>query len=221
MATPASRVAVLVSGGPDSCILAVDLCRAAEEVHPLYVRCGLPWEAKELAALERFLAAVAAPRLKRPHVLELPMRDLYGTAWYSSGRGIPGREQPDTAWEIPGRNIILLAKAAVWCRLNGTSRIALATLGTNPFPDASDRFAAAMSRALGEGLGTPLEVVLPFAARRKEELLVAARGLPLELTVSCAEPSTPGHCGRCGKCKERREAFAAAGVPDPTRYDAP
>jgi 7-cyano-7-deazaguanine synthase in queuosine biosynthesis len=26
------------------------------------------------------------------------------------------------------------------------------------------------------------------------------------------------HCGRCTKCAERQRAFAAAGVPDPTRY---
>jgi 7-cyano-7-deazaguanine synthase len=28
------------------------------------------------------------------------------------------------------------------------------------------------------------------------------------------------HCGSCGTCFERREAFAVAGVKDPTEYEA-
>jgi 7-cyano-7-deazaguanine synthase len=26
------------------------------------------------------------------------------------------------------------------------------------------------------------------------------------------------HCGKCGTCVERKEAFALAGLPDPTVY---
>ena len=29
------------------------------------------------------------------------------------------------------------------------------------------------------------------------------------------------HCGHCSKCRERRDAFAAAGVLDPTTYAQP
>jgi 7-cyano-7-deazaguanine synthase len=28
------------------------------------------------------------------------------------------------------------------------------------------------------------------------------------------------HCGTCGTCVERREAFAQAGLADPTRYES-
>ena len=28
------------------------------------------------------------------------------------------------------------------------------------------------------------------------------------------------HCGQCSKCRERRDAFAEAGVDDPTTYAA-
>ncbi|MEL6274830.1 MAG: 7-cyano-7-deazaguanine synthase, partial [Bacteroidota bacterium] len=27
------------------------------------------------------------------------------------------------------------------------------------------------------------------------------------------------HCGKCGTCYERKEAFALAGIADPTEYD--
>ena len=36
---------------------------------------------------------------------------------------------------------------------------------------------------------------------------------PLERTLSCMNPTPDGrHCGRCSKCRERRDAFAEAGV---------
>ena len=43
-------------------------------------------------------------------------------------------------------------------------------------------------------------------------------GVPLELTLSCMNPQEGRHCGRCSKCRERRDAFADAGVDDPTAY---
>jgi 7-cyano-7-deazaguanine synthase len=49
-------------------------------------------------------------------------------------------------------------------------------------------------------------------------------GVPLELTLSCMNPlangDRPVHCGLCSKCRERRDAFAAAGMADPTAYAA-
>jgi 7-cyano-7-deazaguanine synthase in queuosine biosynthesis len=32
------------------------------------------------------------------------------------------------------------------------------------------------------------------------------------------KPQAGVHCGACSKCRERRDAFAAAGVPDRTAY---
>ena len=43
-------------------------------------------------------------------------------------------------------------------------------------------------------------------------------GVPFELTLSCMNPRDGRHCGRCSKCRERRDAFAEAGVDDPTTY---
>ena len=42
------------------------------------------------------------------------------------------------------------------------------------------------------------------------------------LTLSCMNPmitdGLPQHCGLCSKCRERRDAFTAAGVSDPSTY---
>jgi tRNA(Ile)-lysidine synthase TilS/MesJ len=44
------RVAVLTSGGLDSCVLLADLARE-NTVYPIYVEFGLAWEKAEQAAL--------------------------------------------------------------------------------------------------------------------------------------------------------------------------
>ena len=76
-----SAVAVLMSGGLDSAVLAVDLLRDHDRVFPLYIRGGLKWEEMELAAVQEFLAAVPAPGLEVLTVLEEPLRDVYGPHW--------------------------------------------------------------------------------------------------------------------------------------------
>jgi 7-cyano-7-deazaguanine synthase len=43
-------------------------------------------------------------------------------------------------------------------------------------------------------------------------------GVPFQLSLSCMNPAGDTHCGACSKCRERRDAFAEAGVPDPTTY---
>jgi 7-cyano-7-deazaguanine synthase len=48
-----------------------------------------------------------------------------------------------------------------------------------------------------------------------------ALGVDYALTVSCYQASAEGlACGRCDSCRLRREGFASAGIPDPTRYVA-
>ena len=94
-----------------------------------------------------FLDAVAHPRIDPVEVLDLPpMSDVYGGLWHSSGAGIPGYHEPDERWEIPGRNLVLMIKAAVWCRLNSVGGIALGILGSNPFSDATPEFFQGLER---------------------------------------------------------------------------
>lgn len=215
------RTAVLVSGGLDSCVMVVSQTRSARRVSPVYVRCGLVWESEELERLNAFLAAVAHPRIDPVQVLDLPMSDVYGRLWHTSGVGIPGYHEADERWEIPGRNLVLMVKAAVWCRLNSVGGIALGILGSNPFSDATTEFFEGLERTLSRGLDFPLRLLRPLAGMSKAEVIRMGQDLPLELTLSCAEPRKGVHCGVCGKCKERIDAFAEAGTPDPTTYAAP
>jgi 7-cyano-7-deazaguanine synthase len=211
-------LAVLVSGGLDSAILTAEAAREHPVVHPLYVRHGLYWEEAELAHLRRFLEAVKRPGLRPLQVLELPVADLYGAHWSVTGRDVPDNRTPDEAVFLPGRNVLLLSKAQLWCHLHGVGAVALGTLQANPFPDATPAFFRAMQDAVNQGVGGQVRVLCPYAGLHKHEVMQRGRGLPVELTFSCLHPVGGRHCGACNKCAERRQAFAAAGMTDLTPY---
>lgn len=219
---PAS--AVLFSGGLDSAVLLALERRVREPVWPVHVRAGLAWEAAERRAIDRLLAAAPfAGRVQPVTSLAVDMRDVYPpTHWAVQGRP-PAYDTPDEDVYLEGRNIVLIAKAAVLCARLDVERIALGPLSGNPFPDATPDFFEAMSRAMSLGLGRPLAVEAPLATHQKDEVihLGIELGVPLELTLSCMNPSGDRHCGACSKCRERIDAFRSAGVRDLTIYGTP
>lgn len=225
--------AVLLSGGLDSAVLLVEESRRGS-VQPLYIRVGLAWETAERQAVEAFLAALpveadtdATRATIHPLItLSVDMSDVYPAAHWAMQGQPPGYDTPDEDVYLPGRNIVLLGKAGVYCAAAGIARLVLGTLGHNPFPDATPEFRQTMATALALGLAHPLEIAAPYADASKAEVIqrATALALPLELTLSCMNPVTaavlalPRHCGVCSKCRERHDAFRAAGVPDPTVY---
>lgn len=213
-------VGVLVSGGLDSAILVGHLLRQGQPVQPFFVRGGLRWESTELQHLRAFLGRIAAPGLRELVVLEMPLADVYGEHWSRSGR-VPDASSADDAVYLPGRNLLLIAKAAVWCQIRGIGQLALAPLGSNPFPDASLHFFQSLQETLNQTRNSPIEILRPFAAASKRDVMRLGVGMPLELTFSCIDPVGDTHCGRCNKCAERRQAFQDAELPDLTPYAYP
>ncbi len=214
-----STIGVLASGGLDSCILIAHLLERGRRVYPIYVRCGLVWEAAELAGLKAFLRAAAAPRLEKLVVLEMPLGDLYQRHWSLDGRDAPGAETPAGAVYLPGRNALLTIKPAIWCGARGIEELALAVLDGNPFADATAEFFRELETTLRCGTGNRLSIVRPFAEMKKADVLRLGRGLPLALTFSCICPIDGRHCGACNKCAERRKAFRILEMADPTQYN--
>lgn len=213
-----SGVVTLVSGGVESCCLVARLLKQGRAVHPLYVRCGLSWERAERFWLARWLARVRHPRLARLVTLEVPVRAVYGRHWSLTGRRAPSARTPDAAMYLPGRNVLLLAHAAVYAVGRGHATLALGTLASNPFGDASPDFFKRFAGCLSEACAVRVRITAPLRAFSKQRLVGIHRGLPLHLTFSCIHPRGLRHCGRCNKCAERRRAFRLAGVPDHTPY---
>lgn len=212
---------VLLSGGLDSAVLAAHEAQFAR-VLPVYVGVGLAWEAAEQAMVERLLSAPVFAGKVDPLVrVEFTMRDVYApTHWAITGKP-PAYDTPDKDVYLTGRNLVLLTKAGVVASKHNAHRIALGPLAGNPFPDARREFFASMSTSLSLGLDHEIKVVTPFLDWEKEDVIHRGVELsvPLQLTLSCMNPAPgPQHCGLCSKCRERRDAFRAAGVQDPTAY---
>jgi 7-cyano-7-deazaguanine synthase len=212
-----TSVAVLASGGLDSCVLVYDLA-GDHDVTPLYIQKGLAWEAEEQHALEQFVKHMNHPRVDVPVVLPLPVDALYGQHWSVTGDGVPAADAPDEHVFLPARNILLFTAAAIWCRAQGVHQIAVGSLDGNPFPDATDAFFADLARLLSTALSHDITILAPFRHMKKESLIDRFQHLPLALTLTCNAPQTGLHCGACNKCYERQLAFEKAGVQDYTEY---
>lgn len=220
MTARAPEMALLASGGLDSCVLIAELAERAEAVHPVYIRQGLRWEGEELAAISEFLLQLAHPQVRELQVLEMPVGDAYGSHWSLDGE-VPDSNSDDSAVYLPGRNLLLLSKLAVWCDIRGISTIALAPLAGNPFGDNSEGFYRGLVDLLDMALGRRFDILRPYAGLSKAQVIVRGAALPLETTLSCILPSAGQHCGHCNKCAERQRAFIEAEVPDPTVYARP
>ena len=221
---------VLLSGGLDSTVLlAAVLDTAPDDDRPtetLSVNYGQR-HARELRAA----AAIAAHYRVRHDVINLtPLAThLTGSTLTDPHTPLPEGHYTDTsmaATVVPGRNLIMIACAAAVAAARGHHMIGIAAhAGDHPvYPDCRPEFltAASLATQLGTaGIGS-VTVEAPFAHLAKADIaaLGARLGAPLSLSWSCYAGGDI-HCGRCGTDVERAEAFALAGVPDPTEYADP
>ena len=214
-------IGILASGGLDSCILTGELLRQGRTVQPIFIRSGLVWERMEILALRRYLAREQSPALRELVVLHLPMTDLYDGHWSLTGLDTPLWTSSADEVFLPGRNALIVVKAAIWCQLNGVGELTLATLATSPFADAKRPFFEHVQAILDCYDNHPVRIVLPFGELTKQQVMQLGKNRPLELTFSCISPTEGRHCGRCNKCEERRRAFRDSGLPDRTQYANP
>jgi 7-cyano-7-deazaguanine synthase len=219
----AQPAAVLFSSGLDSAVLVADAAQRGA-VQPLYVSVGLAWEEQELAMASRLLAAPPYAANVLPLVpLRFEMRDVYPPSHWAIRGMAPGFDTPDEDVYLEGRNIVLLAKASVYCARARIARILIGPLAGNPFPDASAEFFTAMAAALSMGLAARIAIEAPFSGFSKGAVIRrgAALRVPFESTLSCMQPQNGLHCGRCSKCRERRDGFREAKMIDPAPYANP
>jgi 7-cyano-7-deazaguanine synthase len=127
---------------------------------------------------------------------------------------------------VPNRNAIMLAIAFGIAAAEGAEAVATAVHGGDHFiyPDCRPDFIAAFQAMQDLALAGMAEVKLytPFLHCSKADIVGVGHSLdvPFAESWSCYKGETI-HCGRCGTCVERLEAFALAGIDDPTVYADP
>jgi 7-cyano-7-deazaguanine synthase len=218
---------VLLSGGLDSAT-ALAIARArGDACHTLAIDYGQRHRA-ELAAARRVSAALGAVEHRE---LRVGIGELGGSALTDSKIAVPesgGAGIPVTY--VPARNTVFLSLALAWAEVLRADKIVIGVnaIDYSGYPDCRPEFVAAFEKlarlATKRGVeGHALAIDAPLVALTKADII--RRGLELgvdySVTVSCYSADEAGRaCGRCDACRFRREGFAAAGAPDPTRYRA-
>lgn len=215
---PGGALAVLSSGGVESAAMLAQALKRYERVYPIYLRKGLRWETAEFAALKGFLATFRSDGLAGLTVLEVPLAQVYGPHWSLGGSGTPGFHAPDEAVYLPGRNLLLLGLAGIFCSIRRIPTLWLGVLKGNPFRDARSGYLRQVEQLLEQSTGFSLRIATPFREFTKPQVIGQWKSLPWEKTFSCLRPVQGSHCGRCQKCSERKAGFRDAGISDPTRY---
>ena len=137
------------------------------------------------------------------------------------GQGIP-------ATYVPARNTVFLAHALAVAEVQGAGDIFIGVnaIDFSGYPDCRPAYVEAFERmanlATRAGVeGQKLHIHAPLIEMSKADIIATGTGLGVDyaLTVSCYQADELGRaCGVCDSCRLRRDGFAAAGVPDPTRY---
>jgi 7-cyano-7-deazaguanine synthase len=220
-----TRAVVLLSGGLDSAT-ALAIARArGDDCYTLAFDYGQRHRA-ELAAAWRVSAALGAAEHRE---LRLPIGELGGSALTDRSIAVP--ETPTAGIPVtyvPARNTVFLSLALAWAEVLDAGKIVIGVnaIDYSGYPDCRPEFIAAFEKlarlATKRGVeGRALVIDAPLVSFSKADIVRRGTelGVDYSLTVSCYQADKEGRaCGRCDSCRLRRDGFAAAGVPDPTRY---
>jgi len=152
---------------------------------------------------------------------------LFSSALLQSGGDIPdGHYAAENMKQtvVPFRNAIFLSVACGFAESVGAEALVIAAHGGDHaiYPDCREEFMAAMGETMRLGTYAEVKLLRPFISMNKGEIaaLGSRLGVDYAQTWSCYKGGADGaiHCGKCGTCVERREAFAMAGLTDPTEY---
>jgi 7-cyano-7-deazaguanine synthase len=222
------RAVVLLSGGLDSATTLAMARAQGFECYALSVAYGQRHSA-ELDAAKQVATALGA---REHRVIRVDLAGIGGSALTDHSIAVP--EQPTSGIPVtyvPARNTIMLSLALAWAEVLGAGDIFIGVnaVDYSGYPDCRPEFIAAFealaSRATKAGVeGNPCRIHTPLIAMTKPDIIREGTrlGVDFAATVSCYQADDAGRaCGRCDSCRIRQSGFAAAAVPDPTRYQPP
>ncbi|WP_456473298.1 7-cyano-7-deazaguanine synthase QueC [Desulfolithobacter sp.] len=224
------KAVILFSGGLDSTTV-LALARAeGYSVHALSFRYGQR-HMQELAAATKIAHLMG---VEKHLVIDINMRDIGGSA-LTDDIEVPKIDQPGheegeiPVTYVPARNTIFLSFALGWAEVLGSDSIFIGVnaIDYSGYPDCRPEFISAFEKMANlatkagiEGT-TRIRIKTPLLHMSKADIIRKGMELGVDygMTHSCYDPSREGYaCGRCDSCILRKQGFARAGVPDPTRY---
>jgi 7-cyano-7-deazaguanine synthase len=219
------RAVVLLSGGLDSATV-LAMARAREyESYALSVEYGQRHGA-ELNAAQRVAKALGA---REHRIMRVELGGIGGSALTDTSISVP--ESPTTGIPVtyvPARNTILLALALGWAEVLRAEDIFVGVnaVDYSGYPDCRPAFIEGFAHlarlATKAGVeGARFNIQAPLIEMSKAEIIRAGidLGVDFSMTVSCYQADAEGRaCAKCDSCRLRAAGFAAAKIPDPTRY---
>lgn len=218
---------VLVSGGLDSATVLAIALRQRFACHAVSFDYGQRHRVELDAARE----VAGAAGVVEHRVMSIDWGNIGGSALTDSAIDVPERESfgiPVTY--VPARNTVFLSLALGWAEVIGARDIFIGVnaVDYSGYPDCRPEFLRAFEQlanvATKAGIeGGKFRIHAPLLRLSKAAIIKQGTelGVDYSATVSCYQPDAEGRaCGRCDACRLRRAGFAAAGVPDATRYVA-
>jgi 7-cyano-7-deazaguanine synthase len=219
------KAVILLSGGLDSVTVLALAMKQGFECHALSLDYGQRHKA-ELAAAKNIAAAMGVRQHK---VIHIGLDDMGGSALTDDTIAVPDHASSGIpVTYVPARNTVFLSLALGWAEVLGALDlfIGVNAVDYSGYPDCRPEFIAAFkelaqlaTRAGAEG--RRFEIHTPLIHLSKADIIREGVRLNVDYsrTVSCYQADNEGcACGVCDACRLRAAGFAAAGVPDPTRY---
>ncbi|GAA6131814.1 7-cyano-7-deazaguanine synthase QueC [Halopseudomonas sabulinigri] len=219
------KAVVLLSGGLDS---ATVLALAQAEGYQCYSM-SFNYGQRHRAELDAAKALARAAGVVEHKVIGLDLDGMGGSALTDSKLAVPEQPQPGIpVTYVPARNTVFLALALGWAEVLDAQDIFIGVnaVDYSGYPDCRPEFVSAFEQlanlATRAGVeGRSFRIQAPLQHLSKAQIVQAGSrlGVDYALTVSCYQADDHGQaCGCCDSCRLRAEGFAAANMPDPTRY---
>jgi 7-cyano-7-deazaguanine synthase len=211
----------MLSGGLDSTVLAY----ALRDTRPLLRGIAFNLGHGSLLRMRRVLNVVSRDLNIPIEVLDIPgiMNSFAGIS-----AAPPATQSPTGALDVYSNYFPpFVSLAGTWAAAIGYDAIVVGHQSDDRAGDTKtyENLLTAYGH-LGEALlttfGKPLEIATPLWDVQKSDLILwgSNRGVPLQKTWSCYR-NGPTPCGQCQGCADRRNAFDAAKIADPSLKEQP
>lgn len=219
------KAVILLSGGLDSATVVAMAREQGFSCYSMSFDYGQRHRS-ELQAAERVARQLGVIEHK---VIGMDLGGIGGSALTDTRIDVP--QSPTTGIPVtyvPARNTVFLALALGWAEVLEAQDIFIGVnaVDYSGYPDCRPAFVEAFEQvanlATRMGVeGQRIRIQAPLQMMSKAQIVQAGSrlGVDYALTVSCYLADADGRaCGTCDSCRLRSAGFAAAGVPDPTRY---